>query len=220
MPSIIEVDTIKNKTGTQNTVLSTDGSGNNTLNANTIKDGSATKTLAEYSSSAWSWGSGVPTGSCLQLKSTTKTDVTSTSGLSVDTLADITGMSVVMTPKTTTSKFFVTFNVFVGVNTGDTITFQLKRDTTDIAKGDDGGGYQCTAESIRFTGDQKYSMYNVSHSFLDDPTLSDLSNITYKLQWVNLYSTTTVYLNRSYDRLAAADRGDCVSTISVMEIAG
>ena len=33
MPSIIEVDTIKNKTGTQNTVLSTDGSGNNTLNA-------------------------------------------------------------------------------------------------------------------------------------------------------------------------------------------
>ena len=31
MPSIIEVDTIKNKTGTQNTVLSTDGSGNNTI---------------------------------------------------------------------------------------------------------------------------------------------------------------------------------------------
>tara|TARA_E500000305_G_scaffold20293_1_gene15387 strand:+ start:4222 stop:4896 length:675 start_codon:yes stop_codon:yes gene_type:complete len=52
MPSIIEVDTIKNKTGTQNTVLSTDGSGNNTLNANTIKDGSATKTLATLSSSA------------------------------------------------------------------------------------------------------------------------------------------------------------------------
>jgi len=37
MPSIIEVDTIKNKTGTQNTVLSTDGSGNNTLNAGVIK---------------------------------------------------------------------------------------------------------------------------------------------------------------------------------------
>ena len=31
MPSIIEVDTIKNKTGTQNTVLSTDGSGNVTI---------------------------------------------------------------------------------------------------------------------------------------------------------------------------------------------
>ena len=32
--------------------MSTDGSGNNTLNANTIKDGSATKTLATLSSSA------------------------------------------------------------------------------------------------------------------------------------------------------------------------
>jgi len=31
MPSIIEVDTIKNKTGTQNNVLSTDGSGNVTI---------------------------------------------------------------------------------------------------------------------------------------------------------------------------------------------
>ena len=68
MPSIIEVDTIKNKTGTQNTVLSTDGAGNNTLNANTIKDGSATKTLAEYASSAWSWGAGVPAGSVIQTK--------------------------------------------------------------------------------------------------------------------------------------------------------
>jgi hypothetical protein len=64
MPSIIEVDTIKNKTGTQNTVLSTDGSGNNTLNANTIKDGSATKTLATLSSSAVTLHSDVtfPTG--------------------------------------------------------------------------------------------------------------------------------------------------------------
>ena len=36
MPSIIEVDTIKNKTGTQNTVLSTDGSGNVTIGSSTF----------------------------------------------------------------------------------------------------------------------------------------------------------------------------------------
>ena len=161
-----------------------------------------------------------PAGHVLQVQSTTKTDVTTTSGLAVDQVADLTGMSVDITPKTTTSKFFVTFNLYVGVNTSDTITFQLKRDSTDIAKGDDNGGYRCTAESIRTSGDAKYSLYNVSHSFLDDPTLSDLSTITYKLQWVNLYSTAVVYLNRSYDRAAAADRADAVSTISVMEIAG
>ena len=44
MPSIIEVDTIKNKTGTQNTVLSTDGSGNNTLNAGVIKSNTGSNT--------------------------------------------------------------------------------------------------------------------------------------------------------------------------------
>jgi hypothetical protein len=73
MPSIIEVDTIKNKTGTQNTVLSTDGSGNNTLNANTIKDGSATKTLATLSSSAVTLHNDVtfPVGHVIQTKSVT-----------------------------------------------------------------------------------------------------------------------------------------------------
>lgn len=38
------------------------------LQVDNIKDGSATKTLAEYSSSAWSWGSGVPAGSVLQVQ--------------------------------------------------------------------------------------------------------------------------------------------------------
>ena len=75
-------------------------------------------------------------------------------------------------------------------------------------------------ESIRTVSEARYSVYTVSHSFLDDPTLSDLSAITYKLRWANLYSTTTAYLNRSYDRSAVADRANAVSTISVMEIAG
>jgi hypothetical protein len=50
--------------------LSTDGSGNNTLNANTIKDGSATKTLATLSSSAVSLHSDVtfPVGHVIQHK--------------------------------------------------------------------------------------------------------------------------------------------------------
>ena len=61
--------------------MSTDGSGNNTLNANTIKDGSATKTLAEYSSSAWSWGSGVPAGTILQTKDYTFTNSRTFNGI-------------------------------------------------------------------------------------------------------------------------------------------
>ena len=101
-----------------------------------------------------------PTGSVLQVQSTTKTDVTSTSGLSVDTLTDITGMSVAITPKTTTSKFFVTFNIMLGIGSADTLTIQLKRGTTDIAQGSDyDGGYRCTTESIRSSTEGKYSVY-------------------------------------------------------------
>ena len=37
------------------------------LQVDNIKDGSATKTLAEYSSSAWSWGSGVPAGTIVYI---------------------------------------------------------------------------------------------------------------------------------------------------------
>ncbi len=36
------------------------------IQTDTLKDGSASKTLAEYSSSAWSWGTGVPVGSVIQ----------------------------------------------------------------------------------------------------------------------------------------------------------
>ena len=194
------------------------------LNSQTVvTESSGTLTAPALNITTGTLASGVtfPAGSVLQVQSTTKTDVTSTSGLSVDTFTDITGMSVAITPKTTTSKFFVTFNILLGINAGDTLTIRLQRDTTLIAIGDAyDGGYQCMTESIRTVSEARYSVYTVSHSFLDDPTLSDLSAITYKLRWANLYSTTTAYLNRSYDRSAVADRANAVSTISVMEIAG
>ena len=36
------------------------------IQTDTLKDGSASKTLAEYSSGNWNWGTGVPAGSTLQ----------------------------------------------------------------------------------------------------------------------------------------------------------
>ena len=49
MPSIIEVDTIKNKTGTQNTVLSTDGSGNVTIANSTFNGAIASSATGTFS---------------------------------------------------------------------------------------------------------------------------------------------------------------------------
>ena len=36
------------------------------IQTDTLKDGSGTKTLADYSSSNWSWGSGLPSGSVIR----------------------------------------------------------------------------------------------------------------------------------------------------------
>jgi hypothetical protein len=54
-----------------------------TLQVDKIIDGSATtnKELAEYSSSAWSWGTGVPAGTVLQVLQAIKTDKDSITGI-------------------------------------------------------------------------------------------------------------------------------------------
>lgn len=131
MPSIIEVDTIKNKTGTQNTVLSTDGSGNNTLNANTIKDGSATKTLATLSSSAVTLHSDVsfPAGHVIQggIIDIPATNVNCNHGGTGDAAGGVAvthsgGGSILgatqITPKSNSSKFIFILGIHVDSNLG------------------------------------------------------------------------------------------------------
>ena len=142
MASELFVDNITGKTGTS---------------------GSAPITL---SGNAATLGSGVtfPAGMILNVQSTTKTDTTSADPTS--DFADITGMSVSITPKTTSSKILIHYNLQIGLNTqsstnGQTILIKLVRDSTDIGIGDSGtGGVRATNETMRFLGEQKYAQYN------------------------------------------------------------
>tara|TARA_R100000654_G_scaffold71899_1_gene103255 strand:- start:135 stop:692 length:558 start_codon:yes stop_codon:yes gene_type:complete len=74
------------------------------LQVDNIKDGSATKTLAEYSSSAWSWGSGVPDGSVINVFSD---NYTRTSGLDVSSGTLLWSELDVSIPATSTSNKLV-----------------------------------------------------------------------------------------------------------------
>ena len=70
---------------------------------------------------------GIPTdggGGIVQVKHALKTDAFSTSSTS---FVDITGLSVTLTPKFSTSKFLVTYHVTVGHNTQTQNTVQLVR---------------------------------------------------------------------------------------------
>ena len=151
-----------------------------------------------------------PAGSVLQVKSDVLTGTSlSTSGT---TFVD-TGLSVDITPSSTSSKFLIIVNLgLVGVNSSDGVMTKLFRDSTEIAS--------ATGADTRNLFTQSYygatSNYYVgtSNHFFDTPSTS--SQITYKLQFAMTGSTNTGYINRRpSDNFARTS-----SNFTVMEIAG
>ena len=151
----------------------------------------------------------LPAGSVLQVVQTTKNDTTSyaTSG----SFADISGMSVSITPSSASNKVLVMFSITIGNLLSDrNDCVRLLRDSTDIAIGTGGAVLNTT---LHFRQTSIAYMQHGSMTFLDSPNTT--SATTYKLQW-RPEGGGTVYLNR---------RGNdsnfvTVSTITAMEIAG
>jgi hypothetical protein len=154
---------------------------------------------------AWSTLSraNMPAGSVLQVVSTTKTDVFSTSAAG---FVDITGLSVSITPTSATSKILVQFVVAVGVASGNTL-INLVRGSTNIAQSTSGTANQTIAANLSAA----YNMQTLPANFFDSPATT--SATTYKVQ---IYpSASLVYVNvRATDNYYGG-----VSTITAMEIA-
>lgn len=151
----------------------------------------------------------LPAGSVLQVQSTTLTTIAT---MSTATYTDVTGMSVSITPSSTSSKILVLVNMHVNPANGVGVLWKLVRDTTDIAVNNasnisTGGHYSDTGGSAS----NVWSGNSVSH--LDSP--STTSATTYKVQ-ARATSSATFGINR---RTTSGDFGG-VSSITVMEIAG
>tara|TARA_R110000803_G_C11754437_1_gene292976 strand:+ start:43 stop:525 length:483 start_codon:yes stop_codon:yes gene_type:complete len=151
---------------------------------------------------------GMPAGAVLQVKQTSLNTVVSASLSSESTFVDISGMSVSITPISSSSKILVSYILNLGHSTGDqNNSIRLMRDTTAIAGS--GGG---TASVTNFARISTTEIVERSMQYLDSP--STTSAITYKIQWAS--GASTFYLNR---------RGSdanfiALSTITVTEIAG
>ena len=155
-------------------------------------------------------GSGVITSSKFkigQVVSTTKTDGFSTSSTSV---TDVTGLSVSITPTSTSSKVLI----LVDGNVSESSTtsegaMKLFRDSTEICKGTNGSASNIGFDNMRRNSgsddSKKFSM-----NFLDSP--SSTSSITYKI--AVKVAGGTWYVNRT----GSSDNSSLVSTITVMEI--
>ena len=148
----------------------------------------------------------LPTGSVLQVVSTTKVDVTSSTSTSY---ADITGMSVSITPTSSSSKILVMFSANISDSAGTNNTLlRLQRNGSNIAVGT-GGVSNNGTNFIRVP--DNLTVYCACMNFLDSPATT--SSTTYALQW--LVPTGTIYLNRR----GSDNNFGTSSTITVMEIA-
>lgn len=160
----------------------------------------------------------LPTGSVLQVVSTTKTNSFSTSATS---MTDVTGLSVSITPLASTSKIlvFLTLNL-VGENANSGAAYQLVRGSTAIGIGDLSGSRPQASGSMAYIANADSSTA-ISGSFLDSP--STTSSTTYKIQVVpgGAPSGGNAYVNRTQNDTNANFfyNARTASTITVMEIA-
>ena len=151
-------------------------------------------------------------GHVIQLQQTVKTDTFSAAPNG--TWTDITGMSVTITPKKTSSKILL-FVSTVGAGSSTTPKIRILRDATTIAVGDTSGSKQSAMIGSYLMKDANQTDTYTNH-FLDSPIT--ISPITYKLQ-VNNDNTQTFFLNRSPTDSDTSTGGRYISVITAMEIA-
>ena len=154
-------------------------------------------------------------GTIIQVVQTTKTDTFSSTSSS---FTDLTGMSVSITPTSTSSKILVSFSLgcFQNGTAGSRAFVNIVRDSTNILIGDAATGHECTYAVCTRSANNNHIQVPVSGQVLDSP--STTSATTYKLQCSVGNDGGTMTLNRP--NTADAQSGNAASTITVMEVAG
>jgi hypothetical protein len=157
-------------------------------------------------------------GAVLQVVQTVKTDTFSTQSTSY---VDITGLSVSITPSSTSNKILVLTNVSIQSQNAHGGGMILLRNGTAVNQADSAGSRRRSSFSGQgFTGDasgEALMQYAVVGTYLDSP--ASTSSVTYKVQVVN-NGAETQYINFQRDDTDNNDRTRCVSSITLMEIAG
>ena len=138
--------------------------------------------------------SAMSSGSIVQIKQAVKTDTATTSS---GTFADVSGLSVSITPTSSSNKILVSFNGYFSGTVNSFIGFKILRDSTALGLGTEASGNRTNVSAAVVnlnTSSSAYGHVNSSFEFLDTP--SSTSSLTYKLQWASLHSSYAVYINR------------------------
>lgn len=153
---------------------------------------------------------GTVLGMVQQVVSTTKTDAFSTTSTS---MTDITGLSVSITPSSTSNKILVT-GMVVGSHSADKLSYyNLVRGSTNICTSTGASSLNLTVfQDTEAFSDFDRALLHMPINFLDSP--STTASTTYKMQIQT--PEGTVFVNRRGLNSAVG----ATSTITVMEIAG
>tara|TARA_R110000744_G_scaffold25566_1_gene63358 strand:+ start:25 stop:555 length:531 start_codon:yes stop_codon:yes gene_type:complete len=163
--------------------------------------------------------SGLPSGSVLQVVSTTKVDTFTYSGST--NFQDLTGLAATITPKSSSSKIMIQVYINLSSNSRYAAAILL-RGSTQIGGGTASGSrpsVNVSTQSNPSSSNETYKMNNSSFSFLDSP--STTSATTYKVQVGDTHTTSaTLYVNRSPSDADAGYSHRGSSTITLTEVAG
>ena len=162
------------------------------------------------------------TGSILQVVQTVKTDTFSTSGFS---WADVTGLSVSITPSSSSSKILVMLDTKVGSDNDYGVNLRLVRGSTPIYLGDlNGTRLQVSSWASTYSNASStrgYNMTSVALNYLDSPATTTAT--IYKIQLSSYTGSGPAYINRTHQwqQGGASGYDGCPpSSITVMEISG
>ena len=157
----------------------------------------------------------LPAGSVLQVVSATKTDTFASS--STNGSYDVTGLSVSITPSSTSSKVLVLSQINYDVNSTSRGGFLLTRDSTNVFIADSSGSRDRQTVCVNGNGRGNNLNGTANITYLDSP--SSTSALTYKIR-ADVRDSAAIFVNRSYGNSDAATVCVGTSSITVMEIAG
>ena len=150
-------------------------------------------------------------GKVLQVVQGTKTDTASVTATSYTSL----GLSVSITPTSASNKILILVNAKIGWVTGQIRYTALFRDSTQLLTPTSASSRQEASLVWTDTPNGGQGIFAAPDMFLDSP--STTSSTTYAL-YAKVYSSGTIYINRSSNDGDAGNVGRTASSIIAMEI--
>ena len=145
-----------------------------------------------------------------QIVQTVKTDRSTYASAS---FADISGMSVAITPVATSSKILVMTDALISVTSGYGAHIKLLRGSSDLYIGDAASSRSRASKgSVHYHGAAAFSM---AFHYLDSPSSTDAQ--TYKLQWYP-ENSSTIAIGGTQSDGDAVYNSRTANSITVMEV--